>query len=329
MTRSVASVFVLLLFFSSPIFAQVNSTNRANCDLSVRVVTSDQRRIETPVQVTLLSPQGVVGTVQIVGEESAQFMLENGKTYRVTVSGLGIETVTSSYFEINSLETTHTEIIQVKPTQKPDEGSTPSASTVSVSDLKVPKNAASEMKKGSEAYTKGETEKAAAHLGKAIQQYPQYARAYDMLGVIAVKGSDRSKARELFSKSIAVDNTFVPAYVDLARMDLQDQDYAAAESLLTKAIAVNPSFPDALALLASTEFANKEYDKALTDVQRTHALQNHQQFAEVHLMAAKVLRMQGHPDAAITQFQLFLAEKPNSPEADSARKALVSLQATK
>ena len=328
MTRSFASVFVFLVI-SSFLLAQVQSTNRTSSNLSIRVVTSDQRRVETPVQVTLLGPQGVIGTVQIIGDESAQFGVVNGRTYRVTVSGLGIETVTSSYFEVNPLEPAHTEIIQVKATQKSDEGSTPSASTVSVSDLKVPKKAASEMKKGSEAYTKGETEKATAHLEKALQEYPQYARAYDMLGVIAIKASDRSKARESFSKSIAVDNTFLPAYVDLARMDLQDQDYAAAESLLTKAIAVNPSFPDALALLASTEFANKEYDKGLADVQRTHALQNHQQFAEVHLMAAKVLRMQNHPEAAIAQFQLFLAEKPDSPEADNARKALVSLQATK
>jgi hypothetical protein len=39
--------------------------------------------------------------------------------------------------------------------------------------------------------------------------------------------------------------------------------------------------------------------------------------------------MQNHPDAAIAQFQLFLAEKPNSPEADGARKALVSLHAAR
>ena len=323
MTRSFASV-LLLLVFSRFLFAQLESS-RGNCDLSVRVVTSNQRRIETPVQVTLLGSQGVLGTVQIVGDESAQFKVVNAKTYRVTVSGLGIETVTSGYFEINALELTHTEIIQVKPTQKSDEGSTPSTSTVSVSDLKVPKKASAEMKKGSEAYAKGETEKATAHLEKAISEYPQYARAYDMLGVIAIKGSDRSKARDLFSKSVQVDETFVPAYVDLARMDLQDQNYAAAESLLAKAIALNPSLPDALALLASTEFANKEYDKALADVKRTHALQNHQQFAEVHLMAGKVFRMQNQPNAAIEQFQLFLMEKPDSPEAESARQALASL----
>jgi Tfp pilus assembly protein PilF len=157
--------------------------------------------------------------------------------------------------------------------------------------------------------------------------YPRYARAYDMLGAIAIKNSNRTKARELFSKSIQADATFLPAYVDLARMDVQDQDYAGSESLLQKAIAVNPSMLDAVALLATTEFANKEYDKALADAQRTHALPNHQQFAEVHIMAGKVLGMQNHPGAAMMQFQLFLIEKPDSPQAESVRNALASLKA--
>jgi tetratricopeptide (TPR) repeat protein len=110
-------------------------------------------------------------------------------------------------------------------------------------------------------------------------------------------------------------------------MDVQDQDYAASESLLAKALDANPSLPEASALLATTEFASKEYDKALADVQRTHALPNHEQFAEVHLMAGKVLRMQNRREAAIAQFQLFLKEKPNSPQAESARQALASLEA--
>jgi tetratricopeptide (TPR) repeat protein len=170
-------------------------------------------------------------------------------------------------------------------------------------------------------------EKAAAHFEKAIAEYSRYARAYDMLGAIAMKNSNRMKARELFSKSMQADGAFLPAYLDLARMDLQDQDYAESESLLAKAIAMNPSMPDATTLLATTEFANKEYDKALPDVQRTHGLRNHEQFAEVHIMAGKVLALQNHREAAIFQFQLFLIEKPDSPQGESVRKALASLEA--
>jgi tetratricopeptide (TPR) repeat protein len=193
--------------------------------------------------------------------------------------------------------------------------------------MNIPRKARAEMNKGMDAYAKGEMEKAAAHFEKATAEYPRYARAYDMLGVIAIKGSNRVKARELFSKSIQADSAFFPAYVDLARMDLQDQNYAGSESLLAKVLAVNPTMADAVALLATAEFANKEYDKALADVQRAQALPNHEQFAELHIMAGKVLMMQNRREAAIAQFQLFLIEKPDSPQGESVREALASLKA--
>ena len=325
MTRTLATVLPFLML-SSFVVAQLQTSD--NADLSVRVLTSDERAIEATIQVEVLSAQGVIATVQTTGGEPAQFRVKNGKTYRLRVSGTGIEAVTTPFFEINALEPAHTETVHVKPeNQKQAEGQMPGSPTISVSEMNTSKKARAEMNKGLDAYSKADMEKAAAHFEKAIAEYPLYARAYDMLGVIAIKASDRSKARALFSKSIQADVTFSPAYVDLARMDLQEQDYAASESLLAKVIAVNPSFPDAVALLATTEFANKEYDKALVDVQRTHALPNHEQFAEVHIMAGKVLRMQNHREAAISEFQLFLKEKPTSPEAESVRQAVALLQA--
>jgi tetratricopeptide (TPR) repeat protein len=317
---------LVLLLFSPILAAQTDSGN--NCDLLVTVRTSEERSVESQIQVDLLGPQGRLATLQIIGAEPARFRVLNGRTYRLTVSGLGIETVTTSYFEIHSLELMHTETVHVKPQEQTFAGElAPASPTISVTEMSAPKKASAEMKKGLDAYGKGDMEKAAEHLEKAVAEYSRYARAYDMLGVIAIKRADRSKARELFSKAIQADDSFSPAYVDLARMDLQDQDYAGAESLMAKAIAMSPFMPDAVALLASTEFANKEYDKALADVQRTHGLRNHEQFAEVHIMAGKVLRMQNHPEAAIAQFQLFLTEKPDSPEADSVRKALAALMA--
>ena len=317
---------MVLLLFSPILAAQTDSGT--NCDLLVTVRTNEERSVESQIQVDLLGPQGRLATLHIVGAEPARFRVINGRTYRLTVSGLGMETVTTSYFEINSLELMHTETVHVKPQEQTLAGELPPGSpTISVTEMSASKKASAEMKKGLDAYAKGDMEKAAEHFGKAVAEYSRYARAYDMLGVIAIKGADRSKARELFSKAIQADDSFSPAYVDLARMDLQDQDYAGSESLLVKAIAVSPFMPDAVALLASTEFANKEYDKALADVQRTHGLRNHEQFAEVHIMAGKVLSMRNHPEAAIAQFQLFLTEKPDSPEAEGVRKALAALMA--
>jgi len=321
MTRCLASVSILLLLSSSILVAQ----EKSNCDLEVRVRTPDERMITTPIEVQVLSPQGVVGKLQVVGGEPAHFSVASGRTYRLVASGSGFETVTTNYFTINALENSHQETIQVKPDAN-QPGESQAGSPVSVSEMSIPKKAGAEMKKGLDAYSKGEMVKASEQFEKAAAEYPHYARAYEMLGVLAMKQSDRVKARDFFSKSMEADATFVPAYVDAARMDLQEQQYAAAESLLTKAISLNPSSPEAVAMLATTEFANKEYEKALADVERTHALRGHEQFAEVHVMAGKVLRMQNRPEAAIAQFQLFLKEKPASPESEAIRNAIASLQ---
>jgi len=325
MTKFLATVLVLLTF-PSLLAAQMDS--RTNCQLFVHVRISDERGIESPIQVDVLSSQGTVATLQVIGGEPAQFQIANGKTYRLKVSGTSIEAVTTPYFEINALEVIHTETVYVKPAnQPPAEESAPGSPTISVSEMHIPKKASAEMNKGLGEYSKGHMEKAAAHFENAVTEYPSYARAYDLLGVIAIKGSNRVKARELFSKALQADAAFLPAYVDLARMDLQDSAYAESESLLAKVITANPNMPEAVALLATTEFANKEYDKALADVERTHALRNHEPFAEVHIMAGKVLSMENRREEAIAQFELFLKEKPDSPQAESVRATLASLKA--
>jgi len=325
MTRFLACVLFSLVFSSLSI-AQTSPAE--NCDLIVRIRTNDERRVDGQVRVVLLSPQGELGALSIQGGDPAQFRVANGKTYRLTVSGPGIETITTPYFEVNPLEPSHTETVHVKfESQSQATQANSDSPTVSVSELNIPKKVKAEMDKGLDEYSKGNMEKAEGHFEQAIADHPTYARAYDMLGVIAIKRSDRAKARGLFSKAIQSDDTFLPAYVDLARMDVQDENYTHADSLLTKVISMNSSMTDAVALLTIMEFAKKEYDKALVDVQRTHALRNHEQFAEVHIMAGKVLKMQNRPAAAIAQFQMFLVEKPDSPLVKSVREALASLNA--
>ena len=56
------------------------------------------------MKVELLSTQGVIATVHILGGEPAQFRVTTGRTYRLTVSGMGIEAVTTANFTINNLE---------------------------------------------------------------------------------------------------------------------------------------------------------------------------------------------------------------------------------
>jgi tetratricopeptide (TPR) repeat protein len=322
MARSLVFGFALFMF-PTLLIAQ------GNCRLTVKVVTNNERSTEMAIQVDVLSPEGlIVNTINMFGGNSQSVLVTTGNAYHLRVSGTGIETITTPNFDISPLEADHTEVVHVKLAKpKGTEESTPGAATISVSEMNVPKLATAEMKKGLDAYSKGEIKNAAAHFQKAAVDYPRYARAYDMLGAIAIQKHNRAEARELFSKSLQVDADFYPAYIDLARMDVQDKRYAESESLLAKAIALKPWMPGAIALLATTEFANGEDNKALVDVERAHALPNHEEFAEIHIMAGKVLRKENHPNDAIAQFQLFLKEKPDSPESENIRKEIASIQA--
>src|SRR5260370_26766037 len=132
-TRVFASVLVLLAV-SHFLMAQTGA--RGDCDLYVSVRTGDERDIEAPFQVDLLSPQGLLATVHIFGNEPAQFRVANGRTYRLTVAGRGIETITTSYFEVNPLETLHHETVHVKPSNETTAGeSRPGSPTASMSEM--------------------------------------------------------------------------------------------------------------------------------------------------------------------------------------------------
>jgi tetratricopeptide (TPR) repeat protein len=329
MRRSVL-IAALLLAFVSGAFAQHQRQSESPCDLSVRVHNSQDRSLDTPVQVELLSAQGTpMMAVHITGEAPAQFQVMPGNTVKVRVSGMGVETTTSDSIYIYEWERSHSETINVNTLETKEQNKTPSGSspTVSVAEMNAPPKARDELQKGTDAFLKGDLKKAQERYEKAAAIYPQYARAYTDLGVIAIKQGDRAKARELFSKSISVDEGFLPGYVNLARMDFQDRNYQESEKLLQKVMSVNPSIPDALALLASTEFMNKEYDKALADAQRTHRLPNHEQFADIHLVAAQVYQMKHRQQDALVEYQLFLKESPNSPRVPSVQKQIAELQA--
>ena len=145
-TRSLAPVLVLLVF--SP-FLSAQMETSANCDLSVDVRTSDERTIEVQIQVELLSPQGVIATAHSVGTEPAQFRVANARTYRLRVSGGGMETTITPFFEISALEHIHTETVHVKPEKLAGE-SAPGSPTISVIELNAPRKASAEMNKGME-----------------------------------------------------------------------------------------------------------------------------------------------------------------------------------
>ncbi|HLH08715.1 MAG TPA: tetratricopeptide repeat protein [Terriglobales bacterium] len=321
-----ALIALSILLFVPQMWPQV--ANGSLCDLAIHLRTPDDREYDGSVHLELLSTGGSPIAATGTSNGTAEFQVPSGITYRVRISGEGIETSTEEFFIMGGT-LIHTENVSVtlkKTSTTQSETAPGSGPTISVTEMNAPANARDQMKKGMDALAKGDMVKAEERFEKATAIYPQYARAYTAQGLIAVKSGNKSKAKALFSKATEVDSNFLPAYVDLARIDFQENNYTEAESLLRKVMVLNPTMTDAVALLASTEYMNKEYNKALADAQRVHTLPNHQQFAQVHLLAGKIFEIKNDPQQAIAEYQLFLKESPQSPQAAMVEREISQLQ---
>jgi tetratricopeptide (TPR) repeat protein len=146
-------------------------------------------------------------------------------------------------------------------------------------------------------------------------------------GFFTLKEDNRSKAKEEFSEAIQFDTNFAPGYVNLAKVAMSDKKFSEAENELNKAVSLDPTALNALALLTSAEYANEEYDKALATVNRIHGTPQHEQYGEVHLLAAEIYLKRNQHNKALPEFQLFLKECPEDRRVPEVKSLIVRLQA--
>ena len=71
---------------------------------------------------------------------------------------------------------------------------------------------------------------AIATLQKAIGYHPQYAAAYNNLGVVYARIGDRNNEAAALQHAIDVDRRYAPAYVNLARMDIATSRFPEAST---------------------------------------------------------------------------------------------------
>jgi tetratricopeptide (TPR) repeat protein len=108
-------------------------------------------------------------------------------------------------------------------------------------------------------------------------------------------------------------------------MAMEDKHPSEAGSQLSKALTIDPNNVQALSYLAQVDVDQGQYDLAIAAERKAHALP-HQQYAIVHYTAARAFEAEGRIADAVAELQVFLQEAPQSPRAESARKAIAALQ---
>lgn len=298
-------------------------------DVEVRVVYPNERPAPAHIMVQLLANTGVqVGQTFTNSEGQATFPNIPPGTYQIKVSSMDFEDTTSENFVVERYDSRHMEWVHVKP--KENAGGTAVGSTqgtVSALDLQAPAKAKKELNKGNESFLSGDIKKAIEHYQKAAKEYPQYATAYNNLGAAYMKLEDRANARDAFTKAAEADPNMPSASANLARIYILDKQAGQAIPLLTRALSGAPNDPEFLMLMARAQLEARNFDEAVTYARKAHQ-QPHPKYPFVHLIAGQALQAQNKPDEARAEYEIFIKEAPDAPQAAQVRDVIGRLAAS-
>ena len=322
-----ASVVLVLLIPCA--YAQLRGGGpQGSGNVHIHVVLSNDRNAGPYLEVKLMegSVDQSVGITYTNDIGEAEFLGVPIGDYHVRVSGDGIETTDSADFEVDNRKVTQSEYVTVR--QVEETGPKPVSShsgMVSASDLNVPQKARKEVDKANEAMAEQNWKKALEHLNKALALAPQYATAYNNLGVLYAKTNDFPHEEEALKKAIAVDDHFAAAFVNYGKLCLQQKNFPQAEAMLQKAVSVEPNNSESLMLLADAEYMNRHFDAAIASSHQAHVSEkDHPSF--VHYIAARAYQQEGRQQDALVEFRLFLQEEPKGPRADHVRGDIAKIE---
>lgn len=199
-----------------------------------------------------------------------------------------------------------------------------SIATVSAADLSIPRRARVELQKANQLTAKGQLQKALQRLNRALAIDPDFAGAYNNLGVIYSLIGDSVNERKALERAVQLDDHCALAYLNLGRLQVASANYPGADLALRKASSLNPADPVSLILLSYSQLLQKHFDDAIATSQRAHALGKPHAFA--HHLAARAFEGERQFTRAIAELKRCLEEEPTGSRADDARRELEIVQ---
>ncbi|HUS18912.1 MAG TPA: tetratricopeptide repeat protein [Terriglobales bacterium] len=198
------------------------------------------------------------------------------------------------------------------------------SATVSASRLKVPRRANREFEKGNRDLAEGKLSQAQKHFERSIELYPQFDQAYNNLGVVLMRMDRPQDGKAAFEKAAQINDHFARAHLNLAKIALDAKDFTEAYRLAQAALTAEPLNPGALFVGAEAAYFSGNTHEVIALTNKLHSLP-HPAFSLAHFLSAKALESQDRHSQAITEYEHFLAEDPNDPNASLARRRISEL----
>jgi tetratricopeptide (TPR) repeat protein len=195
-------------------------------------------------------------------------------------------------------------------------------SSVSLTTLAAPKLARKHFEKALKYLSNARLEKAAAELEAAVNEYPEYAAAWALLGEVRQQLRHEWGIREAFERALEADAKYLRPYAPLIRIEIEEKNFERVAELAGRAIRLNPLSAELRLDLALAEFMLGDLNAARYSVRRALEADDIAEHPEAYALYGKILAKEGDRAAAAEQYRRFLTLRPNAEAAAELRSQL-------
>jgi len=195
-----------------------------------------------------------------------------------------------------------------------------SGATVSVAEMRIPEKARQEWQKGQQALSKNKLQDARKHADRALEISPQYAQALTLRGILKL-GADQSESGVVdLVQATKSDPNYAMGYIALGAGLNAERKFDDAVRALERGMALDPNAWQGWFELSKAEIARGDFSGALKHI--TRAAELNKDYPSIHLLMGHSLLGTHQYSRAVEEYELYLSQEPNSPNATNARAAL-------
>lgn len=204
-------------------------------------------------------------------------------------------------------------------------GASETATTVTATTLKAPKEARKALEKGLDLAKKNKPEEAIASIREAVRVYPDFAFAWCELGKLQLAGDHVPDAHESFEAAAKAEPRWPEPFLRIALMAVKAHDWREVVETTDHVLQLSTwEYPQAYFFNGAANFNLHRYDVAEKDALAAEKLDVQHVFPQIEqLLGMLYLEHHRYADAA-EKFRSYLMLAPNGEEAPAARAQLAA-----
>lgn len=200
--------------------------------------------------------------------------------------------------------------------------------SISITSLTAPKKAKKAFQKAVKEMRKKKPnhEKALKELEKSVAGHPQYAAAWNMMGVVHLQMQNAPAAREAFEKAVKADEKYLSPYLPLIKMSLREQRWDDVSRMTGQLLRLNPHVSEAYFYNAIANFNAGRLEEAEEAIADLRLRDDADKIPRSHHLLGMIFVKRGQFGQAATAFRAYMAVEPDSPLAGKLKRQVYEWQ---